>query len=204
LIWENLTPLNMTWSRTISLPRPLRGVSRLAKLPAEDWAGFLGRAEQTAFERGRREGERALSHLLLEQRTEMADLQNGLIQSLRAAIPQVLSETENAVLALALDAARKVVAGLPVDSEVVEAVVQEALRQVEDTAEVIVQLHPEDMAILRKSNSPILSESPNGRLVRFVSSAEVGRGGCLVQTRFGLIDARRETKFAQLERTIAP
>jgi len=37
---------------------------------------------------------------------------------------------------------------------------------------------------------------------RFLSSPEVTRGGCLVQTQFGTVDARRETKFDLLQRTL--
>ena len=34
--------------------------------------------------------------------------------------------------------------------------------------------------------------------MRFTASREVSRGGCIVQTRFGIIDARRETKLARV------
>jgi len=37
-----------------------------------------------------------------------------------------------------------------------------------------------------------------------VASSEVSRGGCLIQTRFGLVDARRETKLEQLQQTLLP
>ena len=37
---------------------------------------------------------------------------------------------------------------------------------------------------------------------RFLASPEVTRGGCLVQTHFGTVDARRETKFDLLKRTL--
>src|SRR5438270_543320 len=83
------------------------------------------------------------------QRAELAELQNGILNSLARAVPAVIHETESSVLSLALESARKVVAGLPISAEAVEAVVREALRQVEDTAEVTIQLHPEDLALLR-------------------------------------------------------
>ena len=39
---------------------------------------------------------------------------------------------------------------------------------------------------------------------RFTNSPDITRGGCIVQTRFGIIDARRETKFEQLHKTLSP
>jgi flagellar assembly protein FliH len=84
----------------------------------------------------------------------------------------------------------------------VEAVVREALKQVEDTAEIVIQLHPDDLALLRKHESPLLNGLPETGPLRFAGSPEVTRGGCIVQTRFGMIDARRETKLEQLRKTL--
>jgi flagellar assembly protein FliH len=118
-------------------------------------------------------------------------------------VPQVIRETEKALIELALEAARKVVAGLPIESKMVEAVVREAVSQVEDTAEITIQLHPHDLALLRKHQSPILQGLPETGPLRFTHSAEVTRGGCVVHTRFGLLDARRETKIEQLRQSLA-
>ena len=112
-------------------------------------------------------------------------------------------EARTALINLALEAAQKIVAGLPISAELVEAVIREALQQVEETAEITIQLHPDDLALLRKHDSPILKGIPDSGPLRFIHSAEVTRGGCLVQTRFGLIDARRETKLEQLRQKIS-
>lgn len=194
----------MSLSRTISLPQPLRDVRRLTAALPQDWAELLRQHEQTATVRGHAEGERALSEQLVRQRTEMSQLQQGILNSLSHAVPQVIQEAEDALLQLALGAARKVVAGLPITSELIEAVVREALQQVEDTAEIVIQLHPDDLALLRQHDSALLEGAPETGPLRFVSSAEITRGGCLVQTRFGVIDALRETKFKQLEQSLNP
>jgi flagellar assembly protein FliH len=81
--------------------------------------------------------------------------------------------------------------------------VREALTQVEDTADVTIQLHAEDLALLQKHKSDVLKSAPNSKPLQFAASAEVTRGGCLVRTRFGIIDARRETKLDQLREAIA-
>ena len=51
--------------------------------------------------------------------------------------------------------------------------------------------------------TPMCSKGvPDSGTLRFVPCADLTRGGCLVQTRFGIIDARRETKFDQLAQTL--
>lgn len=193
----------MKWSDTIQFDRPLRDIRLLTGAPAQDWQSFLQDREQTAFENGRREGERALSAQLLCQRNETVELQRGILNSLQRALPQVTHEAETALIELALESARKMVAGLPVDVVMVDATVREALRQAEDTAEINIQLHPEDLALLHHHQSPILNGLPETGPLRFSSSAEVSRGGCIIQTRFGLIDARRETKIEQLRQSLS-
>ena len=192
----------MKWSDTIPFRQPLRDVRLFVNTPGLDWADHLKEREQVAYQRGQRDGERALRMQLLQQRTEMSELQHGVVESLRAVLPQILHEAQAAVINLALESAQKIVADLPINAELVEAVVREALQQVEETSEITIQLHPEDLALLRKHESPILSGPPDAGPLRFVSAASVTRGGCLVQTRFGLIDARRETKMGQLHQSI--
>jgi flagellar assembly protein FliH len=159
--------------------------------------------EAAAYERGRHEGEKALSEQLMQQRAEVLELHQGVIESLNAAIPRINRETEKALTELALEAARRIIAGMPIQPDMIEAVVREAISQVEDTAEMTVQLHPEDLALLRKHQSPILQNPSETGPLRFGTSAEVTRGGCLVHTRFGLVDARRETKIEQIRQSLS-
>ena len=193
----------MKWSDSIIFALPLRDVRLLAEAPAQNWNDFLRDREQAAYERGRQEGENALSEQLLRQRNETVELQSGVLQSLRGAVSQVIQESESALIELALEAAQKIVAGMPVTVEMVETVVKEALKQAEGSTEITVQLHADDLALLRSHDAALLNGSPDTGPLRFAPSSEVTRGGCLVQTRFGMIDARRETKLGQLHHALA-
>jgi flagellar biosynthesis/type III secretory pathway protein FliH len=47
-------------------------------------------------------------------------------------------------------------------------------------------------------NSPLLLPQGRPDRVEFRPRPEVSRGGCILHTRFGVIDARRETKIESL------
>jgi flagellar biosynthesis/type III secretory pathway protein FliH len=64
-----------------------------------------------------------------------------------------------------------------------------------------VLLHPEDLELLQRLDSPLL-EAARTSPAAFLAAPEVTRGGCLVRTRFGTVDARRETKFDLLKRQL--
>jgi flagellar assembly protein FliH len=158
--------------------------------------------ERAAYDRGRRDGENALREQLLAQRNEFLDLQHGVIQSMRDAVPQVVRDSETTVLHLAIETAQRLVAALPVSAEMVEASVREALGQVADTTEVTVLLNPEDLALLEKHQAGGPTAVADRPQLAFRSSPEVTRGGCLVQTRFGVVDGRRETKVELIKKAV--
>jgi flagellar assembly protein FliH len=190
-------------SENITLSAPLRdaslagdasGIATGTPASSEDW--------RAGFDAGRIEGERALSEQLLKQRAELHELMQGTLNSLRQAVPQVIHDAENMVVSLALEVAQKLVSEMPISVPMVEAAIRDALAQVEGTAQFTVRLHPADLELLQKAGSALLTGSDGSGDCRFLGSPDVARGGCLVQTRFGTVDARRETKFDLLKRNL--
>jgi len=157
--------------------------------------------ERAAYDRGRQESENALREQLLAQRNEFLDLRRGVFQSIHDALPQVIRDSETAVLHLAIETAQRLVAGLPVSAEMVEASVREALAQVADTSDVTILLNPDDLALLEKHQAG--RPATEWAKMSLSASPEVTRGGCLVQTRFGVVDGRRETKVELLKKSVA-
>ena len=197
----------MTCTETLALREPLRDVHLIRPgepepEPAIDWDAHVREAGMAGYERGRLDGEKALSEQLLRQRNEMLQMHQGVIESLRQAVPGLIRQTEGALISLALEAARRLVAGMPVSPEMIEAVVRDAIAQVEEGTEFFIYLHPEDLAQLKQVNSPLLTPVAGGDKLCFHASGDVTRGGCLVQTRFGVLDARRDTKLEQLKKSL--
>jgi flagellar biosynthesis/type III secretory pathway protein FliH len=101
------------------------------------------------------------------------------------------------------EAAIRLVHGLPISTGVIEAAIRETLEHCEQDAEVSVHLHPEDLKMLKSHQSELLRDSPHQRRVRYLEGKEVSRGGCLVETRCGVIDGRRETRAALLREAVS-
>jgi flagellar assembly protein FliH len=210
-----------TWSETVILPKPVRDL-RLVVLPfPTDRHTVIGQnaigqvsseqnspanpasnAWQSAYDQGRIDGEKAVSEQLLQQRAETHEMFQGVLTSLSQAVPQVVRDTETMLVSLSLEVAQKLVADLPVSVEMVEAAVHDALSQVEGSSQVTIRLHPADLEALQQNHSSLLATGDGANEFRFLGSPEVTRGGCLVQTRFGMVDARRETKFDLLKRNL--
>jgi flagellar assembly protein FliH len=192
-----------SWSETINLPARLRDAFPLGVPPKMQTMDAAQReAWQAGFEQGHNEGEKSLSDQLFKQRGELQELLQGTLNSLRQAVPQVIHDTETMMVSLALDVARKLVSDMPISVQMVEAVVRDALKHVESSSQVTVRLHPADLELLQNAASSLLASTQAQNDFRFLSSVEVTRGGCLIETRFGTVDARRETKFDLLSKNL--
>jgi len=189
---------------SLAFKEPLREVRvrNRAATEGENWEQQAKEREQAAFERGRREGQNALSEQLIQQRTELQEVAKGVLESLRQAVPQVVRDTEQTLISLALEVAQKLVAGLPISVEMVEAAVREALGQIEESSDYHVYLHPEDLEMLQRVDSSLLQANNPTERIHFHPAPEVARGGCLVKTHFGIVDAQRETKVELLRKAL--
>ena len=193
------------WRESIPLNQPLRGVRMTGIRNAqEETARLIAEREAAAFERGRHAGEQTLSQQLMNQRRELQELQQGVLDSLSQCIPGLLKEVEGVLIELAVEAARKWMAEQPIDAPAIEANVREAMAQMDQATEFHILLNADDLAMLDKVHSPLLAANAAPAQTRLSASSEVPRGGCIVQTQFGSVDARRETKIAQFRQAIHP
>lgn len=97
------------------------------------------------------------------------------------------------VLELALDVARQVVAGeLAARPERILDVVNLALKQMaESTREARLLMNPEDAALVR----PRLEQVLDKNRLRIVEDARIVRGGCLIETTQGDLDATLQARW---------
>jgi flagellar assembly protein FliH len=182
------------------LPHPLRQVRLAEPKPLNSVAEDRERA---AFERGRGEAEKNLREQIVQQRAELAQMSQGILRSLKASATDVAKQSESLLVELAFELATRLVSGFPIDAARVAANVKEALAQVEDATDIRVQLHPEDMALFNQLSAEARPDASSGQPVQLIANPAIQRGGCLVQTRFGLIDNQPSTKEKVLRESIA-
>ena len=126
------------------------------------------------------------------------------IGDVQAGQAELAVELERRAVELGLALARKVVAGaLTVQPELVIEVVTGVLRGIVDRERVTVLVNPDDLDIVREAMDGLRASL--GGMDHCVVEAErrVGRGGCLVHTSVGEIDATVETKLERAGEVVA-
>lgn len=155
--------------------------------------------EKEAYEKGFAQGERDGLELA-EKRLETAlrQLQN-LIVVLGEERKKLFEAYEKELVAMVLSIARRILRReLDRGEEIVVATLREAFEQVVDQGRVVIRLHPLDYLYL--SNHP-QRLPPGGEAtgkIALVEDPSITRGGCLLETSFGEIDATFEGQFDQI------
>ncbi len=125
----------------------------------------------------------------------------ALAQALPAALRSAERELAGSVLALALDLGRQLAgAALKVDPDCVLAVVRDLLgSEPELSGAPRLLLHPDDAALVREQ----LGEELRQAGWSLQADAAITRGGCLVKSASGELDASVETRWQRVEAALA-
>lgn len=108
------------------------------------------------------------------------------------------AQVEREVVKLAVEVAKKIVhREIQVDKDIIQTLVRVALSHVAEKSAVTVHLSPADYSYLLEQRAE-LSQS-EGRDISLLADKSIERGGCLIQTECGDIDARIEEKFKEVE-----
>lgn len=163
-----------------------------ASSPAADLEAELARLRQVARDEGyaeglatgRQEGEAACGRM-----KQLAESFNTTLDNLDFRLADML-------LQLALDVARQVVAGeLAARPERVLDVVNLALKEMaESSREARLLLHPDDAMLVRPHLDQVLDKTR----LRIVEDVRMVRGGCLIETPQGELDATLPARWRQV------
>jgi flagellar assembly protein FliH len=116
---------------------------------------------------------------------------------------EILAETEQQIVDLVLLMTRKIVKVISENQRniVVSNVVQ-ALRKVKGRGEVIIRVNLNDVAMTTQHIKDFLSAAENIKNITVVEDSSVDRGGCVIETDFGAIDAKIVSQLNELEQKI--
>ncbi|MDO8945250.1 MAG: FliH/SctL family protein [Desulfobacterales bacterium] len=170
-------------------------------LPVQD-------AEQQAYCRGFGDGERK-GHELGEQvglesaMQKLDSLLTGghkLLGELGDLHRQTCRDVESDLVQLALAVARKIVGReVSLGPEAVTRIIRQALARVEHAGRITIKLNPVDLELLSDVKPQLLSGLPEAGRAAFEADEGIARGGCLIETDGGEVDARIERQFQVVE-----
>ncbi len=121
------------------------------------------------------------------------------VQTLRHERDRWLTTWEGAAVTLAATIAEKVLRHeLRRQPELSVAMIREALQLAAGQPHLRLHLHPQDLGLLQSCGHDALGQLASVGEAEFISDESIAPGGCVIETRHGVIDARLETQIARI------
>lgn len=190
---RNHHPGNQTPSQLLAAARE-EAEAMLAEASSQA-AAIEAAARDAGSQAGRAEGLAAAGEELVDIKREYQES----ILKLDRLRHEMVGQCEQEIIRLVLEVAKKVVQReVSVDHEIVLTLIRVALGRISDNTPATIRVHHDDYQFLESRRNEFLS-GENG-IVHLVEDRSISRGGCVIETDFGQIDARIEQQFKEIER----
>lgn len=190
-------------------PDSLNGQRRAAQAPSEppappppppeptteEWLAEVAASRQSGYQDGYRDGLVALESFKQSYAAQLTSQFGSLLQGFGRELDALEAQVAEAVARTAVQLARQVVRSeLQLDPAHVGRVAAEAIEAVLLSARhITVHLHPQDLPLVADG----AADAIEARGARLMANVQVERGGCMVESDAGSIDARIATRWAQ-------
>lgn len=112
-----------------------------------------------------------------------------------------IRNAEKHVVTLAIAVARRILGReVQSDRDIVIYSVREALKQAADKASILIKVNPEDLQNILAHRRELQQMDKNFPELDFLEDEKISPGGCVVQTRTGMIDGRLDSQLEEIER----
>lgn len=143
-------------------------------------------------------------------RESLAKIQ-GAIDTLEAAASDLRAKKleflrsagEGMVEIIAMILERIVRGSIVCDATLVRRTIDEAIKELSSADRITLRIHPDDLVSVKEYQNEIMSKVESLSDITITPDGGISRGGVIIETAFGRIDARLETQLSEILRTLA-
>lgn len=172
---------------------------QIESLASERMSGVEKEAQRKGFEAGRETGYQ-------EGRAEvqrLIDRVHVILQKTMEKRGEILQETETQIVDMVLLIAKKVIKVISENQKnVVMSNVVQALKKIKSRGDVIIRVNIADLQLASGHTKDFMELVENVKSITVVEDGTVERGGCVIETDFGQIDARISSQLNEIEQRV--
>jgi len=166
---------------------------------ASDQDDVSKNAYKEGYDKGREEGYKSG----YDEVSRLVERTHKILESVMARREEILSETEQQIVELVVLMTRKVVKIISENQKsVVMANVLQALKKVKGRGDVTLRVNLADVKLTTEHIQDFIKQVENVKGITVLEDSTVDKGGCIVETDFGAIDARITSQLSELETKI--
>ena len=206
----NLTVDRVRWPRPEAVgrapgaagrtPSPLVRARLLeSSSPTPEMSERLGAVERDAFAKGYAEGERGGQQAATQRNEAMLRRLVATIEEIASVRAGMMRKTERELVRLAVAMAERIVRReVDADAELLAGMARTAIDRLGQDVAATIHLNPEDHTAMMAARNG----APFDGSVQVVPDPMVGRGGCMVKSAFGTVDAGIDTQIREMSHAL--
>lgn len=172
---------------------------QILKTAHDEEQRIFDKAQKDGFDKGHEEGYQVGN----QEAERLVERLHKMIEAVQDKRQDILNQTEGQIVDLVLLMTRKVVKIMSDNQKsVIMANVVQALKKVKGRGDVIIRVNMADVKLTTNHIKDFISQVENIRNISVVEDSSVDRGGCIIETDFGAIDARISSQLGELETKI--
>lgn len=173
-----------------------------AKTLVEEAIGQAGAVSEAAHNKGFEAGREAGRHSADQEMNEMLVTMRGLVDMARAERHKIIESAEPEIVKLAMGIAERIVhKQISLDRDVVVEMTKAAIGRLLEREVVTVRVHPADLARMKEHRDDVLAVG-DVKHMRIIEDQRVDRGGVIVETDSGSVDAKIATQLDEARRVL--
>ena len=190
----------MSSNKVIPIPDMLKSVAVAYFGPSPVSGNRLESLRAASYDKGVEDANHRFNQQILEHRKEVEHMQQSVFKNLRTEFDKLVEEINSRLPELVLAILRRVLADTPMDRQLVRNIIDETLSQfVSQDENLEIRLCKSDIALLRAEEGSSEKLYPG---ITLLEDPALQPGDCLVRSRFGLVDARVQTKVLKIEKEL--
>jgi len=155
------------------------------------------------FEDGRMQGYSSCKAELEAEALEKVKSFTSMVDDLLVQKKRLLMDSEEAVVKLSCEIARRIVIRMAeINEDVILEIVQNALGHLADKQKVTIRVNPADAEALRAHSDDWAKASGAGSAVEIAEDVRIKRGGCLIEGESGSVEAQLDRQVDMIEKAL--
>jgi flagellar assembly protein FliH len=147
------------------------------------------------YQQGKQEAWREYEALIAEAQR--------ILRSVERERVEYLEKNESVLLELACAIAERILQGhIERHADYILPIIKAALQEVQGLHQVEVRVHPDDYNTVYQSKQTLLNNLPGQNQLAIIPDLGVSKGGCVIHTAYGSVDARIDSQLQEIRRIL--
>lgn len=191
----------MSLDKALVFSKRLTGVSLERTGPAPIGGDTLKQELEKSFKAGFEAAQEKFNAQMLEMRTQMQSHAHGVLQKIEDAHANLEKTFLSELPELIVAGVYKVIGANAMDAGILKSRIETTVAESCPTNEPVeVRVNPQDLEALREIDEKLVTGHPR---FTFKADEDLGRGDCLMKTKFGVVDATLKTQLGRMREELS-